>query len=161
MKPLYRGLLVGALQCAIVLSMTAKYEWDRERLPRVWAKVVPVDPNAPLRGRYLRLGLEVVMFGDLPVSSPEQVLLGVENGQLTARPDDKGALTVWNTRNGIITLTQPVAFFLSDTAADPSRLKPGEELWVEVSVPPNALPRPLRLGIKKDNDAVPAPLNLR
>ncbi len=159
MKPLYRGLLVAVLQCAMVLSMTAKYEWDRERLPRVWAKAGPVDPNAPLRGRYLQLRLEVVMSGDLPVSSPEHVVLAVENGQLTARPDEKGALMVWNARGQISTLQQPIAFFLSDTAADPSRLKPGEELWAEVSVPSNAMPRPIRLGIKRDG--VLTPLNLR
>ena len=158
MKPLYRGLLVGVLQCAMVLSMTAKYEWDRERLPRAWAKAGPVDPNAPLRGRYLQLGLEVVM--DDPLESyPAHVRLAVQNGQLAAKLDDKGALEVWTPRNRIITLHQPVAFFLSDTAADPSRLKPGEELWVEVSVPPNALPRPVRLGIKKDG--VLTPLSLR
>jgi hypothetical protein len=159
MKVLYRGLIVGVLQCAMVLSMTAKYEWDRERLPKVWARVAPVDPNSPIRGRYLQLGLEVVMFGDLPASSPEHVRLSVQNGQLTATPDANGALEVWNMRNRTITVTQPVAFFLSDTAADPSRLKPGEELWVEVSVPQNAMPRPVRLGIKKDN--VLSPLNLR
>jgi uncharacterized membrane-anchored protein len=158
MKPLYRGLVVGVLQCAIVLSMTAKYEWDRERLPRVWARVAPVDPNAPLRGRYLQLRLEVAM--DNPVESyPTHVRLAIQNGQLAAKLDEKGALEVWAPRNGVITLAQPVAFFLSDTAADPSRLKPGEELWVEVSVPPNSLPRPIRLGIKKDGAL--APLNLQ
>jgi hypothetical protein len=158
MRPLYRGLLIAVLQCAIVLSMTAKYEWDRERLPRVWARVAPVDPNAPLRGRYLQLRVEVVMDGALPGSLPAHVRLAVRNGQLTARPDDSGDLEIWNTLDRT-SLTQPVAFFLSDTAADPSRLKPGEELWVEVSVPPNAMPRPVRLGIKKDG--VLTPLNLR
>jgi len=158
MKPLYRGLIVGVLQCAIVLSMTAKYEWDRERLPKVWTRVAPVDPNSPIRGRYLQLRLEVVMFGDLPVSSPEHVRLAVQNDQLTAVQDAAGAMEVFSPR-GRLTLAEPVAFFLSDTAADPSRLKPGEELWVEVSIPPNALPRPIRLGIKRDN--VLTPLNLR
>ncbi len=158
MKPLYRGILVGALQCAIVLSMTAKYEWDREQLPRVWARVAPFDPNAPLRGRYLQLGLEVVM--DNPLESyPTHVRLTIQNGQLTAKLDDKGALLAWSPRGRVSTLQQPVAFFLSNTAADPSRLKPGEELWVEVSVPPNAMPRPIRLGIKKDGALTP--LNLR
>jgi uncharacterized membrane-anchored protein len=158
MKPLCRGLVVGVLQCAIVLSMTAKYEWDRERLPRVWARVAPVDPNAPLRGRYLQMRLEVVM--DSPVEAyPTHVRLAIKNAQLTAKLDEKGALEAWAPRNGVIALAQPVAFFLSDTADDPSRLKPGEELWVEVSVPPNSLPRPIRLGIKKDG--VLTPLNLQ
>jgi hypothetical protein len=97
---------------------------------------------------------------DNPVESyPTHVRLAIQNGQLAAKLDEKGALEVWAPRNGVITLAQPVAFFLSDTAADPSRLKPGEELWVEVSVPPNSLPRPIRLGIKKDGALTP--LNLR
>lgn len=158
MKALYRGLLVAVFECAMVLSMTAKYEWDRERLPRVWAKAAPVDPNTPLRGRYLRLVLEVVMEGATHTPEQEHVRLAVQNGQLTAVPDASGDLEVFY-RRGQFTLTQLVAFFLSDTAADPSRLKPGEELWVEVSVPPNAMPRPVRLGIKKDG--VLTPLNLR
>jgi len=78
----------------------------------------PVDPNAPLRGRYLQLRLEVVMVGDLPVSSTEHVRLAVQNTQLMAKPDDKGALVVWNSRDRVA-LQQPVAFFLPDTGADP------------------------------------------
>jgi hypothetical protein len=106
----------------------------------------------------LQLRVEVVMAGALSWSLPAHIRLAVQDGQLTARPEDSGALEVWNTL-GRTSLTQPVAFFLSDTVADPSRLKPGEELWVEVSVPPNSMPRPIRLGIKKDG--VLTPLNLR
>lgn len=159
MKPLYRGLLVALVQCALVLSMTAKYQWDRDRLPRVWAKVGPVDPNAPLRGRYLQLRLEVVL-DSAAQTSPMRVRLSVSNERLTAQVDERGAVWALNLRNqGQYTLQEPVAFFLSDTAKDPSQLKPGEELWAEVSVPPNSMPRPIRLGIKKDG--VLTPLDLR
>lgn len=152
MKPLYRGLLVALVQCTLVLSMTAKYQWDRDRLPRVWAKVGPVDPNAPIRGRYLQLRLEVEM-DSAAGSAPERVRLYVRDGRLMAKVDPSGALRVWNLRSEKDTsafLQEPVSFFLSDTAKDPSRLQPGEELWAEVSVPPDSLPRPIRLGIKKD-----------
>jgi hypothetical protein len=40
---------------------------------------------------------------------------------------------------------EPVAFFLPEHAADPSRLSPGKELWVEVSVPRKGPPRPIQL----------------
>lgn len=53
----------------------------------------------------------------------------------------------------------PVAFFIPENVPDPSRRASGEELWVEVSVPPKGLPRPIRLGVKKDG--VLTPLNLR
>jgi hypothetical protein len=159
MKRLYRGLLVALLQGVIVLSMTAKYQSDRDRLPLVWAKVMPVDPNAPLRGRYLQLRLEAAMESSAAIGS-QRVFLSVHNGQLTARPDRAGALTVWQTQNGTTAaLQEPIAFFLSDTAKDPSQRNQGEELWAEVTVPPNSLPRPIRLGIKKDGLLTPLSLN--
>ena len=32
----------------------------------------------------------------------------------------------------------------------PSRLKPGQELWVEVTVPPKGQPRPMQVALKQD-----------
>lgn len=58
MKTLHKGLIVGALQCALVLSITAKLEYDRAVYPRVWVKAVRRDPELPIRGRYLALRLE-------------------------------------------------------------------------------------------------------
>jgi hypothetical protein len=52
-----RGLILAAAHALIVLSLTAKYSIDRERLPRQWMKAVPFDPNLPIRGRYVRLRL--------------------------------------------------------------------------------------------------------
>jgi hypothetical protein len=42
----------------------------------------------------------------------------------------------------------PVAFFIPEDAKDPSRLPPGDELWVDATLPPHAPPRPIRLGIR-------------
>lgn len=50
---------------------------------------------------------------------------------------------------------QPVAFFIPEHVPDPSIRAPGEELWVEVTLPPNAPPRPIRIGIKKDGTLRP------
>jgi len=44
-------------------------------------------------------------------------------------------------------------------AADPSWLKAGQELWVEVTVPPKGPPRPLQLALK--DNGVWKPLNFR
>jgi hypothetical protein len=56
-------------------------------------------------------------------------------------------------------LQQRVAFFIPQDIPDPSRRAPGEELWVEVSVPKRGAPRPIQLGVKKDG--VLTPLDLR
>lgn len=50
-----KGLLVAALHLALVGSLGAKLLWDRATLPRAWVRVRTVDPDLPIRGRYLRL----------------------------------------------------------------------------------------------------------
>jgi hypothetical protein len=52
-----KGCIVCALQCALALSVAAKFEYDRATCPRVWVKVVRRDPELPIRGRYLALTL--------------------------------------------------------------------------------------------------------
>lgn len=39
-------------------------------------------------------------------------------------------------------------FFIADTAQSPLPLKAGEELWIEVTVPPKGPPRPIQLALK-------------
>jgi uncharacterized membrane-anchored protein len=47
-------------------------------------------------------------------------------------------------------LEEPVDFYIAEHAADPTRLQAGQELWMEVTVPPKGPPRPLQLALKKD-----------
>ena len=49
-------------------------------------------------------------------------------------------------------LDEPVDFFIAEHAADPSLLKRGQELLMEVTIPPQGPPRPLQLALK-DNGA--------
>jgi hypothetical protein len=54
-------------------------------------------------------------------------------------------------------LARPVAFFLSQHAPDPTRgVQPGE-LWVEVTIPREGSPRPIRLGVLRDGAIRPLP----
>ena len=46
----------------------------------------------------------------------------------------------------------PVDFYIAEHATDPTFLKSGQELWIEVTVPPKGPPRPLQLAVK-DNGA--------
>jgi hypothetical protein len=159
MKPIYRGLAVAALQCMIVLSVAAKYSWDRERLPRVWAKSAPYDPNLPLRGRYVSLRLEV--GATIPAGGLwSEATLSVNGDRLVATPvSGRTGVQINCPPTARCTIAEPVAFFIAEHIPDPSRRQPGEELWVEVSVPPKGPPRPIRLGVKKDG--VLRPLDLQ
>jgi hypothetical protein len=55
MNSLRKGIILGALQCAFVLSLTGQLLYDRATCPRVWVRTMPWDPNMPIRGRYLSL----------------------------------------------------------------------------------------------------------
>jgi len=45
-------------------------------------------------------------------------------------------------------LSNPVDFYIAEHATDPTWLKPGQQLWIEVTVPPKGPPRPLHLALK-------------
>jgi uncharacterized membrane-anchored protein len=47
-------------------------------------------------------------------------------------------------------LDKPVDFYIAEHASDPTRLKPGQELWMEVTIPPQGPPRPLQLTLRQD-----------
>jgi hypothetical protein len=47
-------------------------------------------------------------------------------------------------------IEEPVDFYIGEHAADPTPLKPGKELWIEVTIPPKGPPRPIQLALKQD-----------
>jgi hypothetical protein len=158
----YRRIAVAVVQRLIVLSLAGKYAFHRERLPRVWVKATAVDPNLPIRGRYVSLRLQV----DGPPQAtdgawmPARVRLTIQDGHLVAaHVETNTGLYIMRFGDRPWTLMEPVAFFIPEHVPDPSRRANGEELWVEVSVPEKGPPRPLRLGVKKNG--VLTPLELR
>ncbi len=170
MRPLHKGLALGVIHLALVASLAGKMLIDRATRPRVWVRTAPVDPNLPIRGRYVALGLEVPAQG---VAQPAarfamlRVALRLDNGQLVAVPVrsegpwNEGFRARLRIVDGVevADIMEPVAFFIPEHAADPSRRQPGEQLWVEVTLPKKGLPRPIRLGVKKGG--ILAPLDLR
>jgi hypothetical protein len=156
-----KSLTVGALHLAIVASLGAKLLIDRATRPRVWGRTAPVDPNLPIRGRYVSLRIEAVP-GDGVTTDPSgfaKVALSAEDGQLVARPasESKGTNAAVVDRDGrrVVRVNQPLAYFIPEHVIDPSVRQPGEELWVEVTLPRAGAPRPIRLGVKKDGVLTP------
>jgi hypothetical protein len=161
-----RGLWVAALHVGIVASLGGKLLIDRATRPRVWARTVPVDPNLPIRGRYVRLRIEAVPDPSVNLASPRQsvqVALSEERGHLVARPasgsNDLVATAMERDGEGVVLLDQPLAYFIPEHVPDPSRRAEGEELWVEVTLPRRGAPRPIRLGVKKGGVLTPLDVN--
>jgi hypothetical protein len=175
MNALQKGLLLGAIQVAIVASLGAKLTWDRHRFPRGWSRVGVYDPDLPIRGRYLALQLEVVC--DSTPAAPAPVpgtrhpqtfggeylrgILRVENGRLASNcssSDEEGVSMFRSYRWGqpaTTNLGELVLFFLPEHAIDPWQQRKGGELWAEVTLPTSGPPRPIRLAIKHGDAFTP------
>ena len=164
MTLLRKGLIVALVHVLFVCSLGGKLLVDRSRRPRVWARTAPVDPDSPLRGRYVRLRVESSDPESLTgAADSSHVALAEREGQLVLRPsaDDTGltaSLTTVQQRKMVV-LEQPLAFFIPEHVPDPSMRAPGEELWVEVTLPKRGGPRPIRLAIKKDGVLTPLDLD--
>ena len=58
-KPIAKAVVVALIQVLIVSSLGAKLLYDRRTRPQAWFKTERYDPNLPIRGRYVRLQIEV------------------------------------------------------------------------------------------------------
>jgi len=172
MKNVPKTALVIVLHLAIIGTLYAKYSYERATRPRVWVKTMGYDPDLPIRGRYVALSLEVAT--DVPAKiqgdpkaeyhwyAANPVHLEVRGEELFAASDQAGDqyLTyreVQKTPHGI--LSEPVLYFLSEQAMNPTRRPRNQELWAEVTVPKKGPPRPIRLGVKIDGKITPLYLN--
>jgi hypothetical protein len=158
------GLIVALLHVCIVASLGAKLLVDRSTRPRVWVRAAPYDPNLPIRGRYVRLQIEADPAVDAAAGESQfvPVALSLKEGRLTAARDPESAKLharfVYRRGALVAVLNEPVAYFIPEHVPDPSVRKPGEELWVEVTLPRAGAPRPIRLGVKKDGVLTPVDL---
>jgi hypothetical protein len=166
-----KGVILALVHLALVTTLAGKLVADRARYPRVWVKTVPYDPDLPIRGRYVRLQLEVKADAGFSAKEYEKSSGGgvsaarfwrngdllVRDGELVVVPNDTGGTPVevlfgQETR---ARLSESVAYFIPEHVPDPSMRKPDEQLWVEVTVPRKGPPRPIQLGVKKDGKIEP------
>lgn len=166
MKLTKRAVLLIVIQVLLVSTIAAKFLYERKVCPRVWTRAAQVDPDSPLRGRYLILPLRVDACGlpkehdnhkDTPytamgteyrssdVVARDGKLLAVENRS----PAGGDRLTIWTPKNtpcDRAILSPGTELYIPESARMPS-LKTGEELWVEVTVPPKGPPRAIQVAV--------------
>lgn len=165
MTPRQAGLALALVHAGLVASLGAKLLADRARLPHGWARTVPFDPDLPIRGRYVRLRLEVPLDSvphDVGRWDMRSIRLGVADDRLVGALDTAAETMAQldSVPEGVrVSLTKPVAFFIPEHIPDPSARAAGEELWAEVTIPRRGPPRPIRLGVMKEG--VLTPLDIR
>jgi len=167
------SLVLLLIQLALVSSVAAKYLYQRWNCPRVWTRVEIFDPELPMRGRYLSLHLTVDgcrntyrSMDEYKNSQPAPfeildsfpVTLSVKNNRLVATripgvgPGNllPSVIVPRGAPCDALRLWQPVNFYIAEHAVVPAPIQPNQELWIEVTVPPRGLPRPLQLALKQD-----------
>jgi hypothetical protein len=159
-----RGLVLAAVQAALLCGVGTRYLIDRARYPHGWARTRPYDPDLPIRGRYLSLVVEADGRGDGLEPGWGPVTLDVEGDRVVARPvahrsDVRFRMAMQGSQPGRARLSDRIAFYLPEHAVDPSHRPDGEELWVELTVPPAGPVRPLRLGVMRDGVIAPLALD--
>lgn len=173
MNAMNKGILLGAIQIVVVLSLGAKLLYDRVTRPRAWVLCEVYDPDLPIRGRYLSERLRMPAEGfayreSNPPNSSDWLInnqwayLEVRDGQLIAKPQGSGSaqwVYLHKDHDGTIVAIgqEPVLLFIPERADIPS-LRTGQQMWVEVTVPAKGPPRPIRVGIEKDGVLTPLKL---
>lgn len=146
-----RGLALALGQGALLLLLGGQMLLERTIRPRGWALTQPVDPQLPIRGRYVALRVVVPVIA----AAGEVGTLAVRQGRLVSL----GGGGVQAIGNSSRELPEPVAFFIPPDLPDPSLRPGGERLWVELTLPGSGPPRPIRLG-RETNGRI-EPLRLR
>lgn len=181
------------IQLVLISSIAAKYLYQRWTCPRVWTRAAAVDPELPMRGRYLSLQLRVdgcqstlpsakdatfprdvngaIKPGPYLMRHPQPVSfranLKVENNKLEAlRVEGQEDRTMGEEVSAMpgtpcdqMYLESATNFYIAEHAQSPLPLKPGQELWIEVTVPPVGPPRPIQLALKQDGEWKPLGFN--
>jgi len=179
MKLVHKGILLAVLQVTLVCSLGAKLLYDRAHRPRIWIKAAVFNPDLPIRGRYLSLNVAVPAEGfslrsqpsmyakdkdgkpvmqEYPVPNRGDLVLRDQDLIAVANPDGEYWVTIRHNGDGLEAVVRAeTTYFLPEHGPDLWRRQPGEELWIEATIPRKGPPRPIRLGMKRDGVLTPLP----
>lgn len=164
-----RAIALVVIQCLLVSSIAAKYVYERATRPRVWVRAAQYDPELPMRGRYLALSPEVDVCRLTPQHENNfregwyrsyRVQLSARDGKLVAEdagnrlPRGDYPMATASNRNPCerAQLSPGIDYFVPENAPSPFPLKPGQELWLEVTVPPSGPPRAIQLALSESGN---------
>jgi hypothetical protein len=134
------------------LSLRLTVDGCQSTLPSALHAVFPrnTDGTTKPTGFTVKSEYPVQFRAKLKMEGNKLVAIRIPEADLTSRGVEVTAQP--NSSCDAMRLDEPVDFYIAEHAEDPTRLKPNQELWIEVTVPPLSPPRPLQLALK-DNGA--------
>jgi hypothetical protein len=116
-------------------------------LPSAKAAQFPRDFSGAVKpGPYMMRPMPVNFRADLKVENDRLIAVQVQGDESGTAGEQVSAMP--GAACDQMRLMTPVNYYISDTAKSPLPLKPGQELWIEVTVPPKGPPRPLQMALK-------------
>jgi len=131
------------------LSLQLVVDGCRSTLPSVKQAVVPRNFDGSARGSYSIAAPRLFQFlAQLKVEGNRLAAIRIEDPVY----NPAGIMVdAWpGSSCDAFRIHAPVDFYVAEHAALPTPLQPGQELWIEVTVPPNGPPRPIQLALKQD-----------
>jgi uncharacterized membrane-anchored protein len=95
---------------------------------------------------------DIAMRDGSPIAEFDQSPMWDCDNLTFARRKSSSGMELW--------LTEPILFFISDTAKEPIVTARGNDLWVLATIPRKGPPRPIALGVKKPGEKNIQPLAL-
>jgi uncharacterized membrane-anchored protein len=133
------------------LSLQLTVDGCQSTLPSARQAKFPRDVNgavAPGSYSLSRLQGGVVFRADLKVKDNKLLAVRITDEDKEA---DGQEVSAWpGAPCGQMHLDSGVDFYIPEHAASPLPMKAGQELWIEVTVPPKGAPRPIQLAVKQD-----------
>jgi hypothetical protein len=132
------------------LSLQLTVDGCQSTLPSANQAVMPRNLDGVPMGRtYSIHSARTVQFpAKLKVQGGKLLAIRIPEGQ--NRPDELRVEGMPGASCEDLRLDGAVDFYIAEHAAAPGALKAGQELWIEVTVPPKGPPRPIQLALKQD-----------
>jgi len=128
------------------LSLQVMVDGCQSTLPLAKAAEFPRDYNgAAVQGRF---GLRAGSVFRAHLKAQNNHLIAINAVAEESGRAGRQVIAVPGTPCDQMLVYDPVAFYIPENAIDPSHLSAGQELWIEVTVPPAGPPRPVQLALK-------------
>ena len=132
------------------LSLRLTVDGCQSTLPSALHAIFPRNTDGTTRkgGFHVNWQGAVRFRAKLKVEGNKLLAIRIPEADLTSKGVD---VTAWpDSACDAMRLDEPVDFYIAEHAVDPTPLQPGQELWLEVTVPPLGPPRPIQLALKQD-----------
>jgi hypothetical protein len=132
------------------LSVQLTVDGCKSTLPSAMQTTVPRDKNGVPTGNTFKINAaeSVEFLARLKVEDNKLVAIRIPESESQTGGQMVGALPGASCES--LRLDTPVDFYIEEHAASPTPVKAGQELWMEVTIPPKGPPRPIQLALKTD-----------